>query len=367
MSVREIVVTKPIGVIKGEGAGPEIIDTAISVIREVEKIKGCKFNFIEYDGPAPANKYTKEAHFKLKRFFEEIRDKKGVILHSAIYAAYLYRLRTEFNLLYKLIFLEMMPELLDVSLLKEEIAEKIRILLIRENSQGLYHGSERLQKTDNGERVVYGTFSYEEEKIRDIAKTAFEFAKKRNKILHLFIKDHVWLEIGKLWLEIFRTTNQEYLDVTFNRSHPDSGIANMFITPENFDVIVALDVDGDILSDFLAGLIYGTRGITPSSNINPDGFATFQTIHGTVLGLPPDTANPIGMIMAIAQMLELSFQSSKEARLILKAIRNVLSEGYRTVDIYRANFPNHKLVGTSQMRDLIIQAIQGLSVKENEL
>lgn len=357
-----------IGIIKGEGVGPEIMDAALSCLKEIEKIKGVKFNYVFYSGPAPSQinnyqtKNLEEAYSSLRKFYLDIRDQGGVILRSSLYASLVYKLRKEFNMLYKLIFLEPFPELSDVSPLKNEIANRIKFILVRDNTQGPYHGQEK-DEIKNGKRRVSITSIYEEEKIEEIARIAFTLANQSKKILHLFIKGCVLVRLSDLWIKVFESVNKEFPDVRFDWDHPDSGLTDMFISPKNFDVVVALDVDADIISDFLSGLLYGTRAITPSGNFDPfTRFATYQTIHGSADNLAgKDKANPIGMIMAASMMLELSFNMSNEANLIRRAIKNVLKHGYRTVDIFPVNGQNHGPVGTEKMKELIIEEIHKLN------
>jgi len=357
-------VKRSIGIITGAGIGPEIMDAALSCLKEIERIRREKFDYIFYSGPAPTvNDELEEAYSSLKEFYSKVKSKGGVILRSSLYAALVYKLREDFNLLYKLIFLEPIPELLDVSPLKKEAAERIKFLLIRDNAQGLYHSEEKLEKGTNGQQIVWLTSKYEENKIEDIARVAFRLASQSRGILHLLVKGCVLHKLAKLWIEVFEAVNHEFPEVSFDWDHPDCGLADMFITPHKFDVVVALDVDADIISDFLSGLLYGTRAITPSGNFDPSsGFATYQTIHGSADVLAgQDKANPIGMIMAVAMMLELSFGMAKEADLIRNAVRNVLLQGYRTSDIFPMKSHNHKLVGTAEMKEKIVEAIQKLN------
>ncbi len=357
-----------IGIIKGEGIGPEIMDAALSCLQEIEQIRKEKFHYVWYLDLAPSgDNNLEEAYSSLKEFYSKIRNQGGVILRSSLYAALVYKLREEFNMLYKLIFLEPLPELSDVSPLKKEIVKRIKFLLVRDNAQGLYHGQEKIETTKNGKRTVWLTSKYEEDKIKDIARVAFRLAKQSRKTLHLLIKGCVLHKLTDLWIEIFEAINQEFPEVSFEWDHPDCGLTDMFITPEKFDVVVALDVDADIISDFLSGLLYGTRAITPSGNFDPSGgFATYQTIHGSADVLAgQNKANPIGMIMAASMMLELSFDMSKEANLIRNAIRNVLLQGYRTADIFSVNSHNHKLVGTIEMKEHIIETIRNLNEEKD--
>jgi len=355
-------IKKPIGVIKAEGAGPEIISSALAVLHEIERIKNIKFEIVEYHGSAPAKKYSEEAYYQLKSFYKKIKSQGGCVIRGGIYARIVYQLRKDFNTLYKPIYLKPIPELFDTALLKKEVLEKIDILLVRENVQGLLFSKEKIIKLKTGERILKGNFTYHENKIKALAELSFKEASKRRKILNLFIKGDVWQGLLPLWLEIFESVNKKYPKVKFNWDHADTAYADFLIHPSKYDTIVTLGIVGDTLTDPTAALLYGTRAITPSANISDNGFMTFQTVHGasTAIG-GQNKANPIAMIRAIALMLDLFFEMPSEANLIETAIRKVLAKGYRTIDIYRPSRKSNKLIGTKEITKQIIKEISLLA------
>jgi len=347
---------QPIGIIKAEGVGPEIIDCALSCLHEIEKLKDIKFNFIEYKGPAPATEFNESAYSKIKKFYSAIKSKNGCILRAAIYARIVYKLRQDFNLICKPIYFEPIPELFDDSLLKKEIVQNLNVLLIRENAQGLLFSKEKVEKRKN-QRIMYGTFTYEENKIKSLVEYAFEQASKRNNVLHLFIKGDLWRKLTPLWLEAVESTNKKYPKIKFDWDHADTGFADLLHHPKKYDVVVALGIAGDIIADPLATLLYGSHAIVPSANIDPKGFMVFQTVHGTAYAIAgQNKANPIGAIRAAAMMLRLFFKMEKEAYIIENSVRKVLAQGHRTIDMYRPDL-GHKLAGTNEMGELIANEI----------
>ncbi len=348
---------KVIGIIPAEGVGPEIVPCAIECLKEIEKRNNTRFDFIEYQGPAPATEYSEDAYQKLKQFYSNIRSKKGCILRSAIYARIVYKLRADFNLICKPVVFEPIPELADSSLLNNEAWKDFNVLIVRENSQGLLFSKEEL-RAEHGQRVMHGTFTYEENKIEKLVQFAFEQAQQRRKILHLFIKGDVWEKLGPLWFDAVKEISQKFPTVLFEWDHADTGFAELLRNPKKFDVIVALGIVGDLICDPLATILYGNHTVVPSANISPDGFMVFQTVHGTAHAIAgQNKANPIGIIRASALMLRTFFQMKKEADIIEKAIRKVLSKKYRTIDIYNPN-RGHKLVGTKEMGRLITEEIR---------
>lgn len=351
------VIEFPIGIINAEGVGPEIMDAALQCLHEIERLKNIRFSFIQYQGSAPAMEYSEKAYSELKAFYEEIKAKKGCILRAAIFARLVYLLRAEFNLVCKPMFFEPIPELLEESLLRKEIAKDLNVLLIRENAQGLLFSKEKIGGK-KGRQIFSGTFNYEEQKIQALINFAFEQAQQRKKKLHLFIKGDVWQKLAPLWFEAANQTSQKYLEVVFEWDHADTGFADLLHHPTKYDVVVALGIAGDLIADPLATLLYGTHAVIPSANISPEGFVAFQTVHGTAHAIAgQNKANPIGMIRAAAMMLKLFFKMENESALIEKAVRKVLAQGYRTIDMYNSKL-EHKLVGTKEMANLVAQEIR---------
>lgn len=355
---------KTIGIIKGEGIGPDIMDATLACLNECERIREGEFEFINYEG---SFNYSNQTYNQLKDFYNNIKKRGGVILRASLYAPLVYRLRRDFNLFYKLIFLRPIPELIDMAPLKREVVEKIDILLIRDNNCGPYHGEFWEEKTSITHEASC-TFKYTKRHIMNISNIAFNLSMSRNKKVHLFIKYPVLGEIGKLWIETFKEVCENYPDVEFEILPPDAGAAEIIVSPTRFDVVIALDTEADILSDQIATLLNGTRGVTPSVNFDSQEFGSYQTIHGTGNSIElKDIANPIAMIHAAALLLELSLNMPDEANLIRKGVRRILAKGYRTVDILDKNNPEHKKVKTREMKGLIIKEMKELLVEENVL
>lgn len=345
---------QPIGYIKAEGAGPDIIEAAISVLKTIEKIKNIKFNFVEYKGEAPALKYTTKSYEQLKKFYSQIKTKNGCIIRGGIYARQVYKLRNDFDMTFKPILIDPIPELYENSPFKADFAKNINLLLIRENAQGLLMSKEKLRKTKSG-RKFEGVFHYDERLCETFVDMCYQEASKRKNDIMFLIKGDVWnrLSFGGMWLNLWNKVGKKYPKVKFDWEHDDTWFGYFIAHPEKYDTVVALGISGDILSDPIATLAYGTRAVTPSANIAPDGFMSFQTIHGAGTQIPKGKANPIAMIRGIGLMMDYFFKMPDMKILIDKAIRKVLSRGYRAMDIYIKESPKHKLIGTKEMTSLI--------------
>lgn len=340
-----------IGVIKGEGIGEEIIEAALLCLHELERIRGESINYLFYDGPV----VTETDLGALRNFYQRVRDAKGVILRGSVHAPLCYRLRKDFDLFYKLVFLKPMPELASNSPLRETVLSCLDILLIRHNNQGPYHGKTRKEDAASNP-IVSCLFDYDEQTIRKLADVAFRHARERGKKLFLLMKAEVLGEVGKMWTEVFESAAGRYPDVKFEWDSPDSGSAQIFIRPSAFDTIVAPDIEADMLADQLAVLIHGTRAVTPSANFSSNGFATYQTLHGTARGLKGNNvANPAAMILSAALLLELSLGWKAEAVILRKAVADVLKREPHTLVSERNDDLKLRRVNTKEFAQLVVE------------
>lgn len=353
-------IQQPIGYIQGEGCGPDIIESALGVLKEIEKIKNIKFRFVEYKGKAPALEYTTDSFRQLKKFYTKIKKEKGCILRGAIYARQVYQLRHLFHMTFKPILINPLPELYENSPFKDDFAQKINLLIIRENAQGLLMGKEKLI-TKKGKQCKV-TFDYDEALCRQFVEMCYEAARKRNKKIMFLIKGDVWdtNKLGGLWLNLWKEVGTRYPDVAFDWDHEDTWFGYFLLHPEKYDTVAALGLAGDILTDSIATLAYGTRAVTPSANIAPDGFMVFQTIHGTGTGIPAGSANPTAAIRAVGLMMDYFYAMPDMREMLDRALRNVIARGYRTVDIHLEN-KEQTLVGTKEMTEWVVKELGILS------
>lgn len=342
-----------IGIINGEGIGEELIDAAFLCLQETERIRGETAEYLFYDGPITGEK----ALDGLRDFYHRVRDDKGVILRGSVHAPLCYRLRKEFDLFYKLVFLKPMPELTCNSPFREAVLNRLDILLIRLNNQGPYHGRTWKESASSNPKVSC-CFDYDEQTIGNLAEVAFRYARGRGKRLFLLMKAEVLGEVGKMWTEVFKSAAGRYPDVNFDWDSPDSGSAQIFMRPSAFDTIVAPDIEADMLADQLAVLIHGTRAVTPSANFSTNGFATYQTLHGTARGLKgKNVANPAAMMLSAALLLELSLGWKAEAEILRRAVADVLKREPRTVVSERNDDLKLRRVNTKEFAQLVVEKI----------
>ena len=202
--------------------------------------------------------------------------------------------------------------------------------------------------------VARDSMSYSESEIRRIAKRGFDIAMKRNKKVTSVDKANV-LDTSRLWRKVVEEVAKEYPEVTLEHMLVDNCAMQLVRDPKQFDVILTENMFGDILSDE-ASMITGSIGMLSSASLAEGKFGLYEPSHGSAPDIAgQDIANPIATILSAAMMLRYSFDLDKEADEIEKAVKAVLADGYRTVDIMSDGM---KKVGCKEMGQLIIDQIK---------
>ena len=225
--------------------------------------------------------------------------------------------------------------------------------MVRELTGGLYFGERHTEEID-GVRTAVDTLSYNENEIRRIAIKAFDIARKRKKHVISVDKANV-LDSSRLWRTVVEEVAKDYEDVTYEHMLVDNCAMQLVNNPRQFDVILTENMFGDILSDE-ASMITGSIGMLSSASLAEGKFGLYEPSHGSAPDIAgQDIANPIATILSAAMMLRYSFDLDKEADEIEKAVKAVLADGYRTVDIMSDGM---KKVGCKEMGQLIIDQIK---------
>ena len=237
--------------------------------------------------------------------------------------------------------------------LKEEVADKgFDMIIVRELTGGLYFG-ERSTKEVNGVVTAVDTLKYDENEIRRIAIKAFEIAMKRNKHIISVDKANV-LDTSRLWRKIVAEVAKDYPEVKVEDMLVDNCAMQLVKDPAQFDVVLTENMFGDILSDE-ASMITGSIGMLSSASLGAGRLGLYEPSHGAAPDIAgQDKANPIATILSAAMMLRYSFDLDKEADAVEAAVKRVIAEGYRTVDIMAEGM---KQVSTTQMGDLIAERV----------
>lgn len=266
----------------------------------------------------------------------------------------LLAIRKELNLFANLRPAVLYDELMDACPLKEEVAEAgFDMMIMRELTGGLYFGEKRTVE-ENGVRKAIDTLVYDENEIRRIAIKGFDIAMKRRKKVTSVDKANV-LASSRLWRSVVEEVAKEYPEVTLEHMLVDNCAMQLVKDPAQFDVILTENMFGDILSDE-ASMVTGSIGMLASASLNDTKFGLYEPSHGSAPDIAgKGIANPIATILSAAMMLRYSFDLDREADAIESAVRQVLKDGYRTVDIMSDGCTQ---VGCKQMGDLLAERIK---------
>ena len=265
----------------------------------------------------------------------------------------LLRMRKELNLFANLRPAILYDELAGACPLKGEISKAgFDMMIMRELTGGLYFG-DRKTVTENGVRKAIDTLTYSEEEIRRIAIKGFDIARKRNKKVTSVDKANV-LDSSRLWRAVVEEVAKDYPDVTLEHMLVDNCAMQLVKNPAQFDVVLTENMFGDILSDE-ASMVTGSIGMLASASLNDTKFGLYEPSHGSAPDIAgKNIANPIATILSAAMMLRFTFDLDKEAEAVEAAVKQVLKEGYRTIDIMSEGC---KQVSCSEMGDLLADRI----------
>lgn len=271
----------------------------------------------------------------------------------------LLKLRKALNLFANLRPAILYDELAGACPLKEEISKAgFDMMIMRELTGGLYFGERKTEEVD-GKLIAVDTLTYSEDEIRRIAIKGFDIAMKRNKKVTSVDKANV-LDSSRLWRKIVEEVAKDYPEVTLEHMLVDNCAMQLVKDPAQFDVILTENMFGDILSDE-ASMVTGSIGMLASASLNDTKFGLYEPSHGSapdIAGM--DIANPIATILSASMMLRYSFDMDKEADAIDEAVKQVLKDGYRTVDIMpqeESEKEKFVQVGCSKMGDLLAERI----------
>jgi len=353
-----------IAVLSGDGVGPEVIAEAVKVL-DVFRGEGLKLELEQapvggaaYDA---AGDPIPEATLALAR-------KADAVLFGAVggprYDALprdkrpeqaLLTLRKELDLFANLRPASVFPELADASTLKPEVVSGLDILILRELTGDIYFGQPRgIRRLESGAREGFDTMRYSEPEIRRIAHAGFRAASKRRKKVCSVDKANV-LETSQLWREVVGSVGKEYPGVELTHMYVDNAAMQLLKNPKQFDVIVTGNMFGDILSDE-ASMLTGSIGMLPSASLDDKGKGLYEPIHGSAPDIAgKNLANPLAAILSAAMMLRYSLDQDAAALRVEAAVRKVLSQGYRTGDIFQAGT---RKVGTREMGDAAVAALR---------
>lgn len=351
-----------IALVKGDGIGPEIVDSAVKVLTKVGKKFGHTFACTSYlaggcaidavgeplpqetvDGCLAADSVLLGAVGgpKWDKNPASCRPEKALL-----------GLRKALGLYTNLRPAKLYPALAEACPLRADlVARGFDLMMVRELTGGIYFG-ERGRRDGAYGPEAYDTECYSVKEIERIARVAFEAARKRRKHVTSIDKANV-LESSRLWRETIHRIAQEYPDVTCTDMLVDNAAMQLVRDPAQFDVVVTTNMFGDILSDE-ASQITGSIGLLPSASLGGGTRGMYEPIHGSAPDIAgQNKANPIATILSVAMMLRYSFQLMEEADCVERAVEQVLSAGWRTADLGGGT----QSLGTVEMTEKILAEI----------
>ncbi len=349
-----------IAVLPGDGIGPEVVGQATRLLDAIAEKYGHKFVFVEgmIGGIA-----IDETGDPLPAETVAICESADAILLGAVGGPKwsdptatvqpergLLGLRQHFGLFANLRPVKTYPALAEQAPLRAELLQDVDILFVRELVSGIYFG----ERQEQGEGdVSYDTMRYSREQVAQVANVAFRAAQGRRKILCSVDKANV-LASMRLWRRTVVDVHKDYDDVALEHLLVDAATMHLLTRPNSFDVIVAGNMFGDILSDE-ASVLAGSLGMLPSASLRADRFGLYEPVHGTAPDIAgKGLANPIGMFLSAAMLLRYSLGLEAEAAAIEAAVDAALHAGLRTADIARAG---EEIASTAAFADAVISRV----------
>jgi len=344
-----------IGVIKGDGIGPEIIDEAIKVLDAVSVTQGFNLKYEEFllggaaidETGVPLPDETIQGVKKCDAIlFGAIGGPKWDNLERHLRPETgLLGLRKEMGTFANLRPAMVYDELVHASSLKAEVIQGVDIMVVRELTGGIYFGQPRELQVDK----AFNTMIYTREEVKRIAIVAFDIAMKRDKRICSVDKANV-LEVSQFWREIVEEIAKDYPEVELTHMYVDNAAMQLIRDPKQFDVILTGNIFGDILSD-AASMLSGSIGLLPSASTGK-GIGLFEPIHGSAPDIAGQgIANPLATISSASMMLRYALGQNEAADKIDDAIKKALSEGYRTGDI--GDYDAKEICTCTEMGDII--------------
>ncbi len=353
-----------IALLRGDGIGPEIVDSAVAVLEKIGEKFGHKFNFTPYliGGCAidAAGKPLPEETVK------GCLESDSVLLGAVGGPKWdnlpgdcrpekaLLGIRAALELFTNLRPAKLYKALKDECPLRPDIAAGgFDLMMVRELTGGIYFGERGRREGKYGEEA-YDTECYSKMEIERIARVAFETARKRRKNVISIDKANV-LESSRLWRATVHEIAKEYPDVDCTDMLVDNAAMQLVKNPGQFDVVVTSNMFGDILSDE-ASQITGSIGMLPSASLGSSKRGMYEPIHGSAPDIAgQNKANPIATILSAAMMLRYSFDLDKEADAIETAVDSFLEAGFRTADLIGST--DAKPLSTTEVTEKILELL----------
>ncbi len=348
-----------IGVLPGDGTGPEVVGEGLKVLEAVSEKCGFGYDLVKYD--FGGERYLRTREVLPDSAIEEFKkldsiflgaighpDVKPGILEKGI----LLKIRFELDQYINLRPIKLYPGV-DTPL-KDKGVEDIDFVVVRENTEGLYVGAGGFLKKGTPDEVVVQESINTRKGVERCIRYAFELCKKRNKRNKLTLcgKTNVLTYAFDLWERAFNEVAREYSEISTDYAHVDAVCMWFVKNPRYFDVIVTDNLFGDIITD-LGAMIQGGMGIAAGGNINPEGVSMFEPIGGSAPKYTgKNVINPLAAICAVQMMMD--YLGEKEAaNLIEKGVIKVTSEKLKSLSAGKMGYT------TAEVGDMVANFVSG--------
>jgi 3-isopropylmalate dehydrogenase len=326
-----------ITLLPGDGIGPEVIAQSVLLLNAV----AVKFNHdFSFEEALIGGIAIDKTGSPLPDETLETAEQSDAVLMGAVglpkYDAApvrpeqgLLKIRKHFGLFANLRPVKAYPVLSEFAPLKAHLLEGVDMLFVRELTGGIYFG-ERQEQGDSDS--AYDTELYTVAEVERVAHVAFRAAGLRRKKVTSIDKANV-LAAMRLWRKTVTQVHEDYQDIALEHALVDSCAMHLLTRPASFDVLLASNMFGDILSDE-ASVLAGSLGMLPSASLSDGRFGIYEPVHGSAPDIAGQgKANPTGTILSAAMLLRYSLGLEAEARAVEAAVDAALASGARTADI----------------------------------
>lgn len=350
--------TYKIALYPGDGIGPEVVDQAVRVLDAVQTRHGFQLDYVRL--PWGYDYWREHGRVVPENFLDVLRPFDAILLGAVgwpaelpdhVTLAPLVKIRQTFEQYACIRPAKLLPGV--KSVLVGKGPAEIDFVVLRENSEGEYVDSGSRFRQGQDDEVALQTAIHTRRGVERILRFGFEMARKRRKRLTMITKSNAQRFAYTLWDDLLELVRCDYPDITADKLHCDAAAMDFVRRPERFDVVVASNLFGDLLTD-LGGVIGGGLGLAPSTNTNPERKypSMFEPVHGSA----PDIAgrgiaNPVAQVLSAAMMLEWLGEDAGAAT-IRRAVEQTLAAGKHTPDLGGT-------LSTTQMGDALVQAVGG--------
>ena len=349
--------TYQIGVIGGDGTGPEVVKEGLKVLAAVSEKTGFDVDLVPFD--LGGERYLRTAETVPDTVIDELKGMSAIYLGAIghpdvkpgiLEKGILLRLRFELDQYINLRPVKLFPGVWTP--LKDKSPEHIDFVVVRENTEGIYAGIGGVFKKGTPDEVALQVDMNTRKGVERCIRYAYEFTKGRDakKKLTLCAKSNVLTYAHDLWARAFAEVGKEYPEITQDYSHVDALVMWMVKSPEVFDVIVTNNLFGDIISD-LGAMIQGGLGIAAGGNINPKGVSMFEPIGGSAPKYAgKNVINPLAAIVAMGMMLD-HLGERGAALQVEQAVQSVTATKLKSLAAGKMGY------STTEVGDLVVAAL----------